>query len=641
MITTLTMENFLPFRDRVELPLAGQGLVLVRGDNRISQAADSNGAGKSSIGHAVCWGLFGIDMKGRRADDIACRFTEGMCIVRLDMEDALGKWGVQRTRRPAGLTVYGVDGVEQGTDMSIVQQKIEQRLGFGMRTFKNAVVFGQGAFERYASADQADQMRMLDEIQGIDFRDAGGRAREWRDGLVAESAKADGGLRSLVDKIDAASRHIESMEALRDTFESRRRVEIQRLDARRPELQRRISDATAAMSNLESDRRMASELKSYESAISTAQDAFDVADDRQGKESEALNDLVAERDDIQERLRALMEEDACPSCRRPVKSSKAAIKALFGPDIKSLTERIKAADNAAERTKAAVKTASIRLADAKDRAMKAFAGFVDAPDLSRAVAFLEARSGRVAEKKARDAGESARKDLETLDAEIERSRAEAWDGAMDLVRRAAERDERVVEQAALAVRRAKLADALLLAEYWVEAFGDRGIRSLLVDGVSVFVNSRLDYHLSELTCGEATVRMSAQTALKKGGARERISFSTEWAWGGTGADDGSGGQDQRKHLAVFAAIQDLAEARSARPFPLKIFDEPFDNLDARGQEMAISWVKKQAKERGTALLMTHNESLSALSEPDVIWTVVLDENGATVARVGVNDGAYK
>jgi len=89
------------------------------------------------------------------------------------------------------------------------------------------------------------------------------------------------------------------------------------------------------------------------------------------------------------------------------------------------------------------------------------------------------------------------------------------------------------------------------------------------------------------------------------------------------------------------SIQDLAEARSARPFPLKIFDEPFDNLDARGQEMAISWVKKQAKERGTALLMTHNESLSALSEPDVIWTVVLDENGATVARVGVNDGAYK
>ena len=169
-----------------------------------------------------------------------------------------------------------------------------------------------------------------------------------------------------------------------------------------------------------------------------------------------------------------------------------------------------------------------------------------------------------------------------------------------------------------------------LAEYWVEAFGDRGIRSMLVDGVADFINERLAAHLEQLACGEATVRMSAQTELKKGGARERISFATEWAWGGAGPSDGSGGQDRRRDLAVFAAVQDLAESRSARPFPLKVWDEPGDNLDARGQELFLRWVETEARRRGTGLLITHSEGIASQADPDCVWTIVLDRGGARV-----------
>src|SRR5260370_25734841 len=109
-----------------------------------------------------------------------------------------------------------------------------------------------------------------------------------------------------------------------------------------------------------------------------------------------------------------------------------------------------------------------------------------------------------------------------------------------------------------------------MAEYWVEAFGDRGIRSLLVDGVADYVNDRVRGHLEVLAAGEATMTMSSQTGLKKGGAKERISFTPIWSWGGATKDDGSGGQDRRMDLAVFAAVQDLSENRSAQPFPLKI-----------------------------------------------------------------------
>jgi ABC-type multidrug transport system ATPase subunit len=127
--------------------------------------------------------------------------------------------------------------------------------------------------------------------------------------------------------------------------------------------------------------------------------------------------------------------------------------------------------------------------------------------------------------------------------------------------------------------------------------------------------------------------MSAQTELKKGGARERISFTPVWDWGGAGPDDGSGGQDRRMDLAVFAAVQDLAENRSARPFPLKIWDEPGDALDARGQELFCQWVAEQARVRGTGLLITHSQQIADSVTPDHVWTVVMDPDGSSRVEI--------
>ena len=68
MIKSIAFENFLPFRKRVELSLENQGFVLVRGRNEVSAAADANGVGKTSIMHAICYGLFGEDLKNIAQD---------------------------------------------------------------------------------------------------------------------------------------------------------------------------------------------------------------------------------------------------------------------------------------------------------------------------------------------------------------------------------------------------------------------------------------------------------------------------------------------------------------------------------------------------------------------------------------------
>jgi Fe-S cluster assembly ATPase SufC len=83
-------------------------------------------------------------------------------------------------------------------------------------------------------------------------------------------------------------------------------------------------------------------------------------------------------------------------------------------------------------------------------------------------------------------------------------------------------------------------------------------------------------------------------------------------------------------LAVFAALQDVAESRISRPFSLKVFDEAADALDARGTECFGEWIRGQARARGSAFLITHNTALSSMIVPDREWVVVLDKHGSRI-----------
>lgn len=88
-------------------------------------------------------------------------------------------------------------------------------------------------------------------------------------------------------------------------------------------------------------------------------------------------------------------------------------------------------------------------------------------------------------------------------------------------------------------------------------------------------------------------------------------------------------------LALFAALQDLAEFQSARAFPLKAWDEPGDALDGLGRDIFVGWLAREARARGTGFFITHSHEAAATADADAVWTVVLDAEG--VARVEFQD----
>jgi len=632
MIKLLEIENFLPFQARVVLPLADQGLVLLKGDVRVSASATSNGAGKTSIPSAISFLLFGVTLDGKRADAVCNRFTTGQTRVHGVIEDALGEWSVTRTRRPHGLKVTGIDGVLENEDAAVLQGKIEQRLGFGLHTFRNAVVFGQGAFDRYSSADQEEQLRMLDEIQGVDFSDALKRGKDWRAQISAQHSEAT---RAVVVAETNRVNYVEAVgaqRAARDMFAAEQAAKVAKLEDETPRWTKTLDDAIAARERHATDAARLAELEVAAAELESLTQVAAVSDAARAallREESAARSREA---DLQDELDAIVSQPECPTCRQPVKGSKAALKrvrarygelvAEAGRHVEHLLKLRDAADKKVTKDFAARDAAFARL----NKATK------DRPNGVKPEKFVSMLAGQCTDavlaqrRRTLALAESA---LAGHVEQIAEARAWKWTGAAALAKVEADLAAATAESCRLAARALRLEDAHLLAEYCVEAAGDRGIRSRLVVGVAEFMNERIAHHLESLAAGEAAVTMAATTPTKKGTTRERISFNTVWSWGVSGGE-GSGGQDRRKDLAVFAAAQDLAESRSARPFPIRVFDEPFDALDARGKELACEWVRKVAKAQGTVLLVTHSDEVAAFVEADRTWTIVLDKDGARV-----------
>lgn len=634
MITRLSGHGFLPFREPFDVPLANQGLIVIRGDNRVSKAANDNGSGKTSLSHAIAWCLWGEDLLGRKADAVACRFTEDECLVRLDMEDAIGPWAVIRTRRQASLKVEGIE-IAADANMDMVQAAIDQRIGFGLRTFRNAVVFGQGAFDRFANADQAEQLRMLDEIQGIDFADARKRTKAWRDTITSQRDAIESGIRVMSADLLSWQRQVVTLNGARDSAEMKKRETIGEYKGRMRDALNSVAPIEAEVKALDANAALLIRLRAEDVKVEEQRAAHRLALNDEEFKGQMQDEAGRELRKFDEAIEALFLDSACPTCRGKVDNAP-KIRERFAKDRAALA---RTADRTAKEYKKAlgVTAKALEVLEAGQEVLSKMAGIEHTPfgavdDASKIIGRLEFETTPKARKRLTDAIMKARTDADNWSASIKKVEAEKWDGAADLVKA----EESVV---ALTVRIAReqgrldrVSTALLIADYWTEAFSDRGIRSLLADSVIDFLNERLAVHLEALAASEASVVMSSQTALKKGGARERISFTPTWAWGGEGAGTGSAGQDRRVDLAVFAAVQDLAETRSARPFPLKIFDEPFDALDSRGKEMACAWVRMMAKEYGTALLITHSEELASVAEPDQVWTVIHDERGAKIVQ---------
>jgi len=152
-------------------------------------------------------------------------------------------------------------------------------------------------------------------------------------------------------------------------------------------------------------------------------------------------------------------------------------------------------------------------------------------------------------------------------------------------------------------------------EFWVEAFGTRGIRSHLLKKVVPYLTLRARKYLDILASGDIELKFSV--------TEKSFDIEVNNRFGGEKYKNNSSGERQRIDLAVSLALQDLCSNRSSNSFNLLALDEVLVNLDSVGIESVMDLLKELEGGAKTILFATNDERVAELV-PNQITVVKKD-----------------
>jgi len=559
----LTIESFGPLKyGPVTLPLDGQGLVLIEGENWDTASADSNGAGKSMLFEAIPWALWGkMPRYGDKVlGDQACHPKDGAC-VDVEFEIDGGRFCVQRRKEPGhsaevDFYVWHREGSGQagwvsveGTALHTPDADPSSLLGFTYDTFRSAL-FLQAAGFKVTTGGFAAQMRLLEEVLRFDVLSEAGETAKQRgaESLVALTA-TEGRLNSLQREIQAHDQEIATLDALDESAEEER-------------LQQEIA-------HLESGRRSGVEWglgearKDYEKTVLTY--------------SQARAELQSATADI-EKYRGLNGKSQCPTCLQSLEEQYVRpMLAGAEEDLLYAQKEVTKAKSKMDSAKEIVSKWEVDQAEQHSVLMQLSADRVALNSLLARKVTLQAQYERVRRLRAVKASEA-----ETIKQVVVKQK---WD--------------------------------LDTASFWSKAFtsGD-GLKAEILGSAAPVLNAAAHRYSELLTDDNIRVEFNALRG-KKTEDLIRLSGSGSPRYEGL-----SSGEKRRVDLIVALSLRSLARWRLSRPVNISLADEIFDALDETGLQRVSAVIQQDTDELSSMFLVTHNPQMKSMFPGAKTWRVV-------------------
>lgn len=584
---------------KADLELFDRGLVLVHGINDDTDAADSNGAGKSTIFEALSWCLFGEIIGGSRLADEVIRFGTEKAEVSVDFIVGGHTYTVTRRRTPrTGALTLLTDGASTtGRTLTETESRVRDLLGLDWAAFRNTVLHGQGDRSRFANRETPDTERkaVLKRILRLDrFDDALDATRARRKELAGDAERLRLELRAAQVERTTTTQALERARSAAETWE-RRRV------ARLAELRAQTDDEPSA-----------EDLKLVESLPR----ALELQREVKGREGERELEIVSERRAVQEwdrradrarsdlaqarkelaraeaelkKFRGSVAAKTCPTCGQGIEDGHvAAALATREADVRRATERAALAEEA--------------IGDLGKRPAE--------PDISnpwrekaeRLRSTIE--RARVAQSRIEAlalAGDRRRGEIEKL--------SKATDPNLDdIVHYTGRLEELETVEAEKAGALALVDETDRLLAFWADGFSNRGLPSLALDTVVPLISEAANRYLRILSDGDLSVEIATTTELKGGGEKDAISLRF-WVEG-TPDVQPSGGQWRKFGIAIDLALMDLVATREGAQIDLLLLDEVLDGLDAEGRSRMVTLLRLLRETRSSVFVVSHDPTVA-------------------------------
>jgi DNA repair exonuclease SbcCD ATPase subunit len=133
-ISGIYLNNFRSFVETDFVHVNRPGLCALVGENKIEPRLGSNGAGKSSLWDALVWCFYNKSIRGLKASDLTCSFSDNNISVGVDLIVDGVEYEITRYGSPNKLLV---------NNEIWTQEQLEELLGLSYDQFLNSVLFGQ------------------------------------------------------------------------------------------------------------------------------------------------------------------------------------------------------------------------------------------------------------------------------------------------------------------------------------------------------------------------------------------------------------------------------------------------------------------------------------------------------------------
>jgi len=596
-ISSMTVENFLSF-GKAEFNFEDAGLVLVEGENQDDESAKSNGSGKSAMIDALVWCLFGTTLRGYENDEVIHRKVGKDCLVTVFLHDPKLKgdniYCISRARKHSALkNTLRILRMNEGMDLSKpsnseTQEVIEKLLGCSRRTFLSSVVFGQDRAYRFSSLTDKEQKGILDEVLGVErFAHACSIARARKSALEVVATTVRNNLERAEEERDVAKEEMTDHRKKDASFESDRkdRIDKEREGLRKAKvwIKKNTKVNTARLKKVadRAQRTVTNFVKASDIATAAVTEAKIL---RAGAKVQ-VDELRAHV----KRHESLTGD--CPTCGQRVDDTQRErvvgdFKKKLGPAVKAL-EKVDAAVAEIEQQMVAARS---DLHDANQAVLAAQKALNDGVG---AGADLNAWKQRVEVHEKRIVEINNEKNPYTSLAEKTETKYMKRFKEAKLLMKQLEADEAQVSQSG----------------FWVEAFGTRGLRSLLLDNSLPLLNEEATRVSQAITGGSISITFSATSDLKSGKTIDRFEVKVDNKHGAGSYSGNSAGERAKVDLCVGLALQRLVASRATAAFNLVFMDEVFDHLDSAAHERVVEVLSDLDKE--SIFVVSHEEDLKA------------------------------
>lgn len=625
-IKRLDAENFLSFK-KLEYKFPKSGLVFIGGEKVDSVISSSNGAGKSAFTEALCWGLFGETVRKADKDAVVNRKVGKNCQVAVLFDDDAGdEYLVSRFRNDTAhgneLVLFKGNDEITSTSARDTQKEIDRILGMNWAVFSSAVIFGEKA-QRFSQATDREKKEIFDDILVLhsysraqdEAKDELKRTKE----IMVDDERAlqvENGLKENfeieLEELEAKKKTVEELKLQIDSEVTQLRLNIDTYEKDKKEQEGLLRESESNCDELRGESKaIRAKVREFEDKKAAE---MEEASSIYQEALLALRGIDVNISILEKQCRDIydLETDAsCPTCGQDV--TEASIEKVVKKFEKKLKPLLAEKKDITEKTEKAMAERDV-IKEKWDKKIDKL--IVAEEELDDTIKEFEREIGLSKDELAGLESEikDAQRDIEKLEQEAELAEGYVMKAINDKEKRLIE-----VEETIKSVQKEldKFSEDVPYLEFWIEAFGNKGIKSFLIDEVVPILNNRVSAYASALMDDSVVVEFDTQTKLKSGEYREK--FDIKLIVGEEEIDycSFSAGEKRKIDVAILLALQNLIFERSASSCNMVVFDEVFDSLDKVGIERVINLLQEEAKDK-SIYVISHISELADYFDNTII-----------------------